>query len=86
MVPLLENYFTQVILTSFAHERAASVDDLDKFSTHSNTQKIDNWETFMKQIISEPFYNSKVVFVVGSLELVGRISRFLNEKALPTSD
>lgn len=76
MIQLLEPYFDEIIFTSFDHERAEQSDRLYEASNHANKKISTDWQATLDQIIDQPS-DQKRTFVVGSLDFVGRVRRYI---------
>src|SRR5690625_7165227 len=76
MLAILEPHFEQVILTSFESERAESSERLFELANHPNKKHVDDWQELLDQIKKDKL-NKKVTFIVGSLDLVGKVRVYI---------
>lgn len=78
MVPQLDQVADQITFVSFDYPRAASAQDLFDFSQSQNKQKMDDWQTCLRQEVSNIKPDSLLV-VTGSLYFISEAKPYLTE-------
>lgn len=72
MLKLLVPHFSSVTLTAFDHPRAASLEDLKRFSNAGNILLTDDWKEALTKINDI----HAIYFVTGSLEFISRVRKY----------
>lgn len=77
MLHLANGRFDDIICTTFAHERAADINDFRQFSTIDRFRFTDHWQKEVKQMCMEEEENTTVYAITGSLHFITLVRQYI---------
>lgn len=77
LVPLIENKFTTITVTTFDHPRATEINELTKYFNRS-IQVNKNWEKLIDQLLKEQ--EDKIFIITGSLHFIFLVRNYIIKK------
>ena len=78
MIKLLDEVATDIIVTEFTHERAASAEVLFEQSHHEKKRIEKDWKTAINVVLQQP-KEEDVIVVTGSLYFLVNVRKYLLE-------
>ncbi|MCZ0702415.1 dihydrofolate synthase/folylpolyglutamate synthase [Natronobacillus azotifigens] len=76
MIEKVDDHFDQIVFTTFEHLRASTSASLYALSSHPYKRDEGNWRSVIDQIINSE-QNSRITFVAGSLDFVGKVRQYI---------
>ena len=78
MIKLLDEVATEIMITEFTHERAASAEDLFEQSHHEKKRMEKDWRKAIEAVL-EHMEEEDVIVVTGSLYFLTMVREYLLE-------
>ncbi len=79
MLKIISGPFAQLNLTTFNHERAASIKEINALDIDKTTKIISSWENYLEEILLEE--NEQIVyFITGSLHFITLVRNWIMNK------